>query len=175
MRKHLLVIPLTTIKYNATNTKNTNQQAELRTQNGKSSRGETLWNKVSAGLTTQCLSDCVYTCTSSCFTSCLCLNFLCIVFTVYANSVILNKTSVSGVRMIDYGSQARSPQWGKEACLTSAVNTISVLYECHQQSNDLLLGRVCSIFSPLLSLSLSFSCLTKLHIFWRGRQKYPST
>lgn len=114
----------------------------------------TLRNKVSAGLTTQCLSDCVYTCTSSCFTSCLCLNFLCIVFTVYANSVILNKTSVSGVRMIDYGSQARSPQWGKEACLTSAVNTISVLYECHQQSNDLLLGRVCSIFSPLLSLFL---------------------
>jgi len=132
------------------------------------------------GLTTQWLSPCVYTCTFSCLTSCLCLNFLCIVFTVYANSVILNKTSVSGVRMIDYGSQARSPQRAKEPCLTLAVNTISVLYECHEQSNDLLLGRVCSIFFPLslslsLSLCLSFSCLTKLHIFWRRRQKYPST
>lgn len=132
----------------------TKKLAGLKTQNRKNSHSKSLGNKVSAGLTTQCLSDCVYTCTSSCFTSCLCLNFLCIVFTVYANSVILNKTSVSGVRMIDYGSQARSPQWGKEACLTSAVNTISVLYECHQQSNDLLLGRVCSIFSPLLSPSL---------------------
>ncbi len=136
---------------------------------------ETLWNKVSASLTTQWFSPCVYTCTSSCLTSRLCLNFLCIVFTVYANSVILNKTSVSGVRMIDYGSQARSPQRAKEPCLTLAVNTISVLYECHEQSNDLLLGRVCSIFSPSLSFCLSFSCLTKLHIFWRRRQKYPST
>ncbi len=117
---------------------------------------ETLWNKVSTSLTTQWFSPCVYTCTSSCLTSYLCLNVLCIVFTVYANSVILNKTSVSGVRMIDYGSQARSPQRAKEPCLTLAVNTISVLYECHEQSNDLLLGRVRSIFPPSLSLPLFF-------------------
>lgn len=93
-------------------------------------------------------------------------------FTVYANSVILNKNTVSRVRMIDYGSEARSPQRSRECCLSRAVNTISALYECHQQSNDLLHGRFCLIFFPSLSLFLTFSpvppllsCRTKLHIF----------
>lgn len=35
--------------------------------------------------------------------------FLCTLFTIYANSVILNKNSVSCARMIDYNTVARSP------------------------------------------------------------------
>lgn len=36
-------------------------------------------------------------------------NFLCTLFTIYSNSVILNKNSVSCARMIDYYTVARSP------------------------------------------------------------------
>lgn len=115
--------------------------------------------------------------------SCLaCLNFLCTVFTVYANSVILNKNTVSCVRMIDYGSEARSPQRSRECCLSRTVNTISALYECHQQSNDLLLGRFCSFFfflflicSPFpLSLILGWPNCTFYFYFFEEWSKFIS-